>query len=175
PWADDVRVEGPVRNVDAVNAIDQRPRAQLVWREPLARVPLPDLFADVGLGDRERQQTLRADGRFDFFVVDEGRRSAELAVLPDAFGIENGDGLAALALNGSLLRPPAAVLVLKSAECLGEIELLDRAGRGVDGERRRRAAERADEKLLCGIPLSLSAAGRAGVLFEGVDVGHGEC
>ena len=172
PWAHDLRVERPVRNVDAVHAVDERAALQLAGREPLARVPPPDLLADARVRHDERQQALRPDGRLDFLIVDERRRAAEVAVLADALGVEDRDGLAALALDGALLGLPAAVLVGNLAQRLGEIELFDHAGRGVDGERRRRAAERADEQLLCRVPLRLRAARRARILVESADVGH---
>src|SRR5215212_5884014 len=71
PRAHRVCVEGPVRDVDAADAIDQRPRLQLTGREPLARVPAADLLAYLRFADLERQQALRPDGCLDFRVVDQ--------------------------------------------------------------------------------------------------------
>ena len=102
---------------------------QAAGREPLALVPAPDLLAHRGLGDPERQQALRPDRRLDLLVVDERRRAAELAALPDALGIEDRDRLAALALDGALLGLPAAQLVGHLAQRAHEIELLDLPGR----------------------------------------------
>jgi hypothetical protein len=165
PGADRVRIEGPVRDVEAVDAIDQRASLEGVRRQPLAGVPLANLLADLFLADLERQQALRPDRCLDLLVVDECGRTAELAVLADAFRIEHRNGLAALALDGPLLRHPAAVFVRQLAQRFREVELLDSARRRVDAERRRGPAERAHEKLLGRVPLGLGSARGARILL----------
>src|SRR5262245_2074680 len=110
PRADGLRVERPVRNVDAVHAIDEGASLERTRREPLARVPAANLLAYLGFRDLEGQQALRSDGRLDFLVVDERRRAAELAVLADALGIEDRDSLAALTLDRAPLGGPSTLL-----------------------------------------------------------------
>ena len=123
PRTNDVRVERPVRNVHPMHAIDQRLPFQPVGRQPFARVPAANLLADVTFGDLERQEALRAYRRLDLLIVDERRRSAEVAVLPDTRRIEHGDRLATLALHRPLLGQPAAFGFRCLAKCLGEIVL----------------------------------------------------
>src|SRR4051812_33026935 len=89
PRTHGLRIEGPVRNVNAANAIDECPALQLPWGQPLARVPSPNLLPDLTLADLEREQTLRADRRLDLGVIDQRRGSAESAVLADPLGIEH--------------------------------------------------------------------------------------
>src|SRR6185436_10570694 len=112
----------------------------------------------------ELQQALGPDRRLDFRVVDERRRSAEVAVLADPLRIEHADRLAALALNGPLLDLPAARRIGQLAQRLGQVVLDDRPRRRIDGEGRRRTAERADEELLRRIPFRLRTAGGARML-----------
>ena len=172
PRADRLRVEGPVRDVDAADPIDQRATLERARREPLARVPAANLLAHLRFGNLERQETLRPDWRLDLLVVDQCRRAAEVAVLPDALGIEDGDRLAALALHRAPLGEPPAGFVGQLAKGLGQIVLDQRAGGGINGKRRRRSAERADEELFRWIPHRLRATRRARMLVESRDVGH---
>ncbi len=46
PRTDDLRIERPVRNVDAVDGVDEGAGFQSSWSEPLARVPSSDQIAD---------------------------------------------------------------------------------------------------------------------------------
>src|SRR6185436_15917185 len=135
-------------------------------REPLALVPAADLLAHRGVGDAEWQQALRPDRRLDLFVGNQLRRSAELAALADASGIEDRHRLAAPALHGAALGLPAAVLLGDLAQRADEIELFDPPARrhlvGGFG-----AAERAHQLLLARVPFGLRAAGRAGMFLEG--------
>ena len=165
PRAHDLRVERPVRNVDALDGVDQRAGLQTSRRQPLALVPAADLLADGGLGDLERQQALRPDRRLDLLVVDELRRSAELAALPDALRIEDRDRLAAPALHRAPLGLPAAQIVRHLAQRAHQVQLQDLSGRA-DVVGGLGAAERAHELLLAGIPLGLCPARRARVLLE---------
>jgi hypothetical protein len=68
-----VRVERPVRNVDAAHAIDESALFQLSRRQPLAPVPLADTLANLRLGDLEGEDALGPDRRLDLLVVDERR------------------------------------------------------------------------------------------------------
>src|SRR4029077_4675540 len=103
-----LRVEGPVGNVDALDGVHERARFQAAGGEPLALVPAADLLAHRRLRDAERQEALRPDRRLDLRVGHELRRSAELAALADARGIEDRHRLAAAALHGAPLGLPAA-------------------------------------------------------------------
>src|SRR5262245_39675575 len=172
PRTDRLRVERPVRNIDAANLIDERAGLQLSRRKPLAGIPLPNLLANLALGDLERQETLRTDRRLDFLVINQRRRSAELAVLTDPFRIEHRDSLAALTLDGSFLGQPTTSFISKIAQRLREIVLDQRAGFLVQRERGGRAAERADQKLFRRVPFRLRPASGAGVLFESGDIRH---
>src|SRR5262245_14903600 len=172
PRTDRLRVERPVRNVDAADLIDERAALQLSRRQPLARIPPPNLLANLALGDLERQETLRADRCLDFLVVDERRRSAELTVLTDPLGIEDRDSLAALTLDGSFLGQPPTCFIRKIAQRLGEIVFDQRSGFLVQREWRGRAAKRADQKLFRRVPFRLRSAGGAGVFFESGNIRH---
>src|SRR3954468_19870093 len=165
PRTHHLRVEGPVGNVDALDGIDERARLQAARREPLALVPTADLLAHRRFGEAERQQALGPDRRLDLLVIDQRRRAAELAALPDAIGVEHRHRLAALALDGALLRHPAALIVGHLAQRAHEIQLLDLPGLGdlVGGLG---AAERAHEFLLTRVPLRLRAARRTGILVK---------
>ena len=171
PRTDDMRVEGPVGNVDAVHAIDERPPPERVRRQPLRAVPPADLLAHLDVGDLERQQALRPDRRLDLIVGHQRRRAAEVAVLPDALGIEDRHCLAALTLHRPLLHHPAAVFIRDVAKRRREIELPDLTGR-VDGERGDGPAESTDQRLSGRIPFGLRAAGGTGIFMESGDVGH---
>src|SRR3954454_4192516 len=71
PRAYRLRVKRPIGDVDAAHPIDERSSLQLIWREPLARVPAPNLFTDLALADFEWQKTLRPNRCLDFLVIDE--------------------------------------------------------------------------------------------------------
>ena len=66
-----LRVEGPVRQIDAVNGVHERTPCQRVRREPLARVPPANLVANLRLRDLERQDALRCDRILRLGVVHE--------------------------------------------------------------------------------------------------------
>jgi hypothetical protein len=130
-----------------VHAIDQRTAPERIRREPFAPIPSANLFTDVAFGDLEGEQALRTDRRLDFLIIDERWRAAEIAVLRDTLGIEDGHCLAALALHGAFRRVPPSSFVGQLAKRLRQVELDDRAGCRVDAKRGRRAAKGTNEKL----------------------------
>jgi len=154
----DLRVERPVRQVDAVHGVGQRGSLQPVRREPQPAVPRADAVARRAFADPERQHAFRAERRLGFVVRHDLRRPAEVAVLRLPRRIEDRDRVAALALDLPPRRLPAAAVVADPAQRGDEIVLGDAAG-GVELRRRLGAAERADELLLGGAPVRLAAAG----------------
>ena len=103
-----LRVERPVRNVKAFDRVGERGVLELVRREPAAAIPLANGIAHLVFADLHRQQTFRAERFLDFLVRHERGRAAEIAALADARGVKDGNGLAALAFDGSFGRLPAA-------------------------------------------------------------------
>ena len=162
PRADDVCVEGPVRDIDAVDAVDERAPLQVVRRQPLRPEPSPDLLAHFPLVHLEGKHSLGADRRADFRVVEQRRRAAEVAVLADPRRVEHRHRFAALALDRALLIQPAAIGVGNLPQ-RGDQIVLDQRAAVVDGERSCGAAERAHQQLARRVPLGLGAARGAGV------------
>ena len=156
-----LRVERPVRQVDALHRVGQRALLERIRREPQLAVPLPDAIARRALAHHERQHALGAERGLGFLVRHELRRAAELAVLRLPLRIEHRDRVAALAAHLALVGLPAARVVGEAAQRGGEVVLGDRAGEFVELGRRLGAAERADQLLLGGIPVGFAAARRA--------------
>src|SRR5687767_11482430 len=151
PRTDDMRIEGPVRDVDAVDTINEGAALEVVRRQPLRAEPAADLFADFALIDLERQHALRPDRSADLRVVDERWRAAEIAVLADACRIEHRDRLTALALDGAFHFEPAAVGVGDRTQRRHQV-VLDQRAAVVNREWSGGAAERAHQQLPRGIP-----------------------
>ena len=126
-----LRVERPVRQVDALHGVGERAPLERVGREPQLAVPLPDAVARRRLADHERQHALGTERGLGFLVRNELRRTAELAVLRLARGIEHRDRVAALALHLALVGLPAARLVADAAQRRDEI-VLDDLARALD-------------------------------------------
>jgi hypothetical protein len=162
----DLRVERPVRNVKALDRVDEGRDRQLPWRKPPAPPPSTDVVANAAGIDSKWQHTLRADRRSDFLVVHQRGRSAELTVLPHASGIEDHDRATRLTLNAAARGLPPSLFFGKLAQRLHQIELDDVPVLTIDLIRRLGAAERAEQLLRGRIPLRLSTARRALVLFE---------
>ena len=112
----------------------------------------------AAFADDERQHGLRPERGLRLLVRHELRRAAELAVLRLPLRVEHRDRVAARALDLALLGLPAAGVVGDAAQRADQVVLDDAAGRGVELRRRFGAAERADELLLCRIPVRLAAA-----------------
>ena len=131
---------------------------------------LADGIAHLVIADLHGQDAFRAESLLDFLVGHERGGAAKIATLPDALGVEDGNGLATLAFDGGFGRLPAALRIGNAAQGRDEIVLDDDfvAGGGEFGlGGRDRAAERADQRLFGGIPLRLAAAGGAGEFFLG--------
>jgi hypothetical protein len=73
PWAVDLRVERPVRNVEAANGVNERRDGQASWRKPAAAPPAFDVIAHAARVDLERQHALWTNRRLDLLVIDERR------------------------------------------------------------------------------------------------------
>ena len=177
PVGVDVGVEGPVGQIDAVQRVGEGGAFQFVRRPPAAAIPGAELVADLGGGNDGWQQAFRRDrrpGRSSIGTID--GRAAEIAALGGAVGIENADGLAALAFHGFFLGPEPAVAsgVIGSERCF-QIMFDDRRAHGVFaiGPRQDGAAIRAGEGLFGGVPLRIPAAFRAGMFAQRADFGHG--
>src|SRR6185295_8460079 len=93
------------------------------------------------------------------------RGAAEFAALRLTRGVEDRYRLAALAFDVAFLDLPAALGVAQAPQRAHEIVLDDLSAVGVELGRRDRAAERADQRLPCGVPHRLRAAGRTGKLL----------
>ena len=165
-----LRVECPVRDVEAFDRVDEGRECQFPRRKPAALPPPPNIVAHATGVYSKRQDALRTDRRSDLLVVDESRRAAELAVLPDSRWIEHHHGAARLALDAATLRLPAAVFLGQVAKRLHQIELDDLALLAIDLIGRLGPAERAHKLLRCGIPLRLGTAGGALVFLECCDL-----
>ena len=165
-----LRVKRPVRDVEALDRVDEGRERELSRREPSASPPAPDVVANPAGIDSKRQHALRSDRRPDLLIPDKGGRAAELAVLPHSRRIEHHDGPTGLALDASPLGLPPAILVGQLTEGLDQIELDDLPLLAIDLIRRLRPAERADQLLRGRIPLRLRTARGALVLLEGCDL-----
>ena len=166
----DLRVERPVRDVEALDRVDEGRDRQLPRREPPAPPPAPDVVANPAGIDSKRQHALRADRRSDLLVVHQRGRSAELTVLAHARGIEHHDGATGLALDAASLGLPPALFFGQLAQRLDQIELDDLPVLAIDLIRRLGPAERADQLLRGRIPLRLRTARGALVLLEGCNL-----
>ncbi len=171
PGGVDVRIERPVRQIHAAHRIGQGAPLQRRRREPELAVPGADAVARARLAHGERQHALGAERRLGLRIGDELGRSAEFAVLRLPLRIEHRDRIAALALDLTLVRLPAARVVADPAQRRDEIVLGDRAV-GAEPRRRLGAAERADELLFRRVPGRLAAAGRAGEFRQRDGFGH---
>ncbi len=160
------RIEGPVGQVDAAHAVGERGLLQPVGRKPAAAVPLADGLAHLRLGVGEGQQAFGIDGVAGLGVRHDRRRPAELAALRHARGFEERDGLAALTLHRRAVLLPAAIGVGDGPQRQGQVVLLHERPVARELRRRHRAAVRAHERLLGGVPVRLGAASRAVVLVE---------
>ncbi len=168
----DLRVERPVRHIQATDRISERAFVQVVRREPLTPIPRPHQFARLGFVDGERQERLRRKRLFDFCVGHQLRRPAELASLADTRRIEHGNRAAALASNRYSRGLPATPRIGNVAEGLRKIVFDDdRLGAArLQFGGRLGAAKWTNEGALRRIPDRFGAAGRAGKLLPR---GHG--
>ena len=105
----DLRVKGPVGNVEPLHNVGEGRMFELVRREPAAGVPLADGIAHLVLADFHRQQTFRPKSVLDLLIRHERGGTAKIAALADARGVKNRNGLAALAFDGGFFRLPAAL------------------------------------------------------------------
>lgn len=169
----DPRVEGPVGQVDAGHAVGERGFLQAVGGEPAAGVPRADGLANLAFRVGEGQQALGIDDVARPRVGHDRRGPAELAALRHAGGLEERDGLAALALHRGAVLREAALVVGNGAQRQRQIVLGHE--RPVAGQHRRRdrAAIRAHQRLPGGIPVGLGAARRAMMLVERRDLRSG--
>ena len=177
PVGVDLGVEGPVGNVKALGGVGQGGVFEAVGGEPAAGIPGANGVAHLAFGELHGQKAFRAEGGLDFLVGNEGGGAAEIAALADMRGVEDGNGLATLAFDGDFFRLPAALVIGNAAQGGDQIMFDDDllAG-GVDFGLGGRdgAAERAEDRLLGGVPLRFAAAGGAGEFLLGSGVGHGE-
>ena len=165
-----VRIEGPIGQVHAMDRIGEGLLTEIRRGKPTFRVPLADALADLALGDTQGQQAFRPNGLLEFLVGHQCRRSTEITPLACLFGLEDRDGVAALAADGTGLGIPTARGIGQLFESLGQIVLEDClllnqrlgvfAGRG--------GAVGADEGFGRRIPGGFSAAGRAVKLALGL-------
>ena len=167
-----VRIEGPVRQVDALDRVGERAPLQRVGCEPEFPVPPANAVARLVFADLERQHALRPERILGLLVRDQLRRPAELAALCLSLRIQHRDRLAALAFHVALFRLPPALVVGDAAQRGDQVVFDDPTRRRVDLRRRRRAAERADQRLLGRIPDRFRAACRTGELVLREGFGH---
>ena len=167
PIGVDLRIEGPIGNVDAVDGIGEGATLERVRRKPTIAIPTAHRVAHVCLRQFEFEQAFWPNRRLDFVVGDERRRPAELATLGDARRVEHGDRLTTLAFHGSLFRLPAAPVLAHRVQRGGEIVLL--RIRAFARQRRREdgAAKRTNQRLFGGVPFHRAATGRTRLLFPG--------
>ena len=92
------------------------PSAQFTRGEPTLGVPLANAFADLSFAQLEGQETFRSKGILYLFVRHEGGGAAETAALTNFGGVEDGDGLAALAPDARFRGLPTAGIVGNSPE-----------------------------------------------------------
>ena len=71
PLCGDLRVEGPIRQVEAVDGVGEGAALETIGRKPAAAIPGVHFFPHVALTDLERQDALWADRRLDFVVRNE--------------------------------------------------------------------------------------------------------
>src|SRR4029453_7488262 len=131
PCGIDARIERPVRQVHAPGGFRQRFALQRGGRKPQLAVPRADRVARGALRQLERQHAFRSERGFRFLVGHELRRAAEFAVLRLTLRIDDGDRVAAPALDLALLRLPAAGVVADTSQCGDEI-VLDDSTTGID-------------------------------------------
>ena len=172
----DLGIEGPVRQVHAVQRVGQGLAAQVVGRPEVRSVPLLHPIARAGCVHRKRQQALGPDDVTGFFERHQRRRPAEIAGLGLLRAREHADGLAVLALDRAPLPLPAARAGRNGLQRSDQIVFDDLAAL-LHFIGRLGAAEGADQRLLGRVPLRLAAAGGAGQLLLGGDFAqlHGRC
>src|SRR5690606_32383144 len=102
-----MRIEGPVRQVDAAQRVGEGSGLQPIGREPSGAVPLADPVTYLPVAQLEGQDALRRDGVTKRLLLDDGGRAAEVAALRHMAIDEDGDGMAMLALDLLALLAPA--------------------------------------------------------------------
>ena len=168
-----MRIERPIRQVDAFDGVGERAQLERGRREPQLAIPRTNALPRVAFGELERQHALGTKRGSCLFVRSEFRRAAKLAILRLARWIEDGDRIAALAAHLALFRLPSALCVRDPAKRADQIVLDERAAR-CQCHRRFRAAERTHHLLLRGIPDRLAATCRTSELPLSRNLRHGQ-